>query len=188
MYLVVCCERSSYFFRSTWYICSRKCDVVHLSARYFLIVLADPCSCLLSRGRPRPCWRLCPGEACWFFFFLVSSCSDPKRLFVRIDTYQSERVHTRNWMAQQVVFFPCAIQVDASNPGGAWIFFFTCAICFLIFFFWHHALCGFRTENVRTRLVTRTTGSRTCFFVSSSKTLRRYFYDYNRTGQFLRWL
>ena len=61
-------------------------------------------------------------------------------------------MYARNWLVQQVVIFPCAFQVDASNLGDAWFYFFPCAIFFHILFFWHRVFMWFR-NRVRTSVL-----------------------------------
>ena len=57
---------------------------------------------------------------------------------------------TKNWVAQQIVHFPCAIHVDSSIPEGDDNFFWMCH--FFQFFSLLFSLdtmdylCGFRTE------------------------------------------
>ena len=68
-------------------------------------------------GRPRPCSRRRV-----LFSFIGQHI--PKRLFVRIRTYQSGSTYTRNIVGKQVDLCPSEIKVGGSNPE--WRLFFVC--------------------------------------------------------------
>ena len=88
---------------------------------------ASPCSPLPTLpGAASAVLASSPSEACCFRFFF--------NIFVPISSVnQSECKYARNWVVKQVALFPCAFQVNVSNPAKMYFlvchFFFTFFVC-----------------------------------------------------------
>ena len=76
-----------------------------------------------------------PGDGCCFRIFYQNNCSDPKCLFVRINTCQSDISHLRNRVVKQGAFTHCASHGEGTIPGVLF-FNFRCAVFFTSFLVW----------------------------------------------------
>ena len=97
---------------------------------------ASPCSPLPTLPRAASAvLASSPGDGCCFRIFYQNNCSDPKCLFVRINTCQSDISHLRNRVVKQGAFTHCASHGEGTIPGVLF-FNFRCAVFFTSFLVW----------------------------------------------------